>query len=167
MEAFWAFLARMPGWFHRQDTLVSRLVDKLESKVCLWTISQSSQNIWWYAQVYSLLWGLFDIYVGAPCVTQSDRGTENFNVAYAHTHIRHMLDPSLSGSIQHQWMHGHSNIKPKQMWSRFRRMWVPGFESLLQKGINQRWYDDVNVADRYVVRAIWDIHAGFKTYKAL
>src|SRR6266699_2685619 len=102
MEAFWAFLARMPGWFHRQDTLVSRLVDKLESKVCLWTISQSSQNIWWYAQVYSLLWGLFDIYVGAPCVTQSDRGTENFNVAYAHTHIRHMLDPSLSGSIQHQ-----------------------------------------------------------------
>ena len=31
-------------------------------------------------------------------------------------------------------------------------MWVPGFESLLQKGISQQWYDDVNVADRYVVR---------------
>ncbi|KAF8488655.1 hypothetical protein F5888DRAFT_1952455 [Russula emetica] len=89
---------------------------------------------------------------GAPCVTQSDRGTENFDVACAHTHIRHMLDPSLSGSIQHQWMHGHSNVKPAQMWSRFRRMWAPGFESLLQKGISQQWYDDVNVADRLVFR---------------
>jgi hypothetical protein len=39
-----------------------------------------------------LIMGLSDIYVGAPCVTQSDRGTENFNVAYAHTHIRHSLD---------------------------------------------------------------------------
>ena len=105
--------------------------------------------------------GLSDIYVGAPCVTQSDRGTENFNVAYAHTHIRHILDPSLSGSIQHQWMHGHSNIKPEQMWSRFRRMWTPGFETLLQKGISRQWYDDVNVADRYVCR----IHASFKPYR--
>jgi hypothetical protein len=94
---------------------------------------------------------LLDIYVGAPCVTQSDSGTENFNVACAHTHIRHKLDPSLSGSIQHQWTHGHSNIKPGQMWSRFRRMWAPGFESLLQKGISQQWYDDVDVADRYVL----------------
>jgi hypothetical protein len=108
--------------------------------------------------------GLPDIYIGAPCITQSDRGTENFNVACAHTHIRHMLDPSLSGSIQHQYMHGHSNIKPAQMWSRFRRMWAPGFESLLQKGISQQWYDDVNVADRYVVCCI---HAGLKTYRAL
>ncbi|KAF8494702.1 hypothetical protein F5888DRAFT_1616836 [Russula emetica] len=91
-------------------------------------------------------------YLKAVRLTQSDRDTENFNVAYAHTHIRHMLDPSLSGSIQHQWMHGHSNIKPEQMWSRFRRMWAPGFESLLQKGISQQWYDDVNVADRLVFR---------------
>ena len=105
-----------------------------------------------------------DIYIGAPCVTQSDRGTENFNVAYAHTHIRHMLDPSLSGSIQHQWMHGHSNIKPEQMWSRLRRMWAPGFEGLLQKGISRQWYDDVNVADRY---AVCHIRACFKTYRAL
>ncbi len=108
--------------------------------------------------------GPSDIFVGAPCLTQSDRGTENFNVACAHTHIRHMLDPSLSGSIQHQYMHGHSNIRPKQMWARFRRVWTPGFENLLQKGISQQWYDDVDVADRYVVR---HIRAGFKTYRAL
>jgi len=30
-------------------------------------------------------------------------------------------------------------------------MWTPGFENLLQKGISQQWYDDVDVADRYVV----------------
>lgn len=137
----------MLGWVYWQDTLAGRLVDKLKSEVCLCTISQSDQNVWWYAG-FIFIMGLSDFYVGAPCVTQSDRGTENFNVAYAHTHIRHMLDPSLAGSIQHQWMHGHSNIKPEQMWSRFRRMWSPGFESLLQKGIGQRWYDDVNVADR-------------------
>ena len=106
--------------------------------------------------------GLSDISVGVPCVTQSDHSTENFNVAYAHTHIRHTLNPSLSGSIQHRWMHGHSNIKPVQMWSRFRRMWAPGFESLLQKGIAQQWYDDANIADRY---AICHIHAGFITYR--
>jgi len=105
-----------------------------------------------------------DIYVGAPCITQSDHGSENFNVTYAHTHICHMLDHLLSGSIQYQWMHGHSNIKPEQMWSRFCQMWVPGFETLLQKGINQQWYDDINIADRYIV---CHICADFKTYKAL
>lgn len=89
-------------------------------------------------------------YTGAPCVTQSDLGTENFNVAYAHTHIRHALDPALAGSIQHQWKRGHTNIRPEQMWSRFRKMWVPGFEKLLQKGIQKRWYDMVNIGDRYV-----------------
>ena len=114
-------------------------------------------SLWAYQMIQTF------IYVGAPCVTQSDRGTENIDVACAHTHIRHMLDPSLSGTIQHQWMHGHSNIKPVQMWARFRRMWSPGFESLLQKGISRQWYDDVNVADRYVV---WHICAGFKTYGA-
>ena len=67
--------------------------------------------------VLYFIMGLSDVYIGAPCITQSDRGTENYNVAYAHTHLHHVLDPSLSGTIQHQWMHGHSNIKPEQMWS--------------------------------------------------
>ena len=87
-------------------------------------------------------------YPGAPCVTQSDRGTENFNVAYAHTYIRHTLDPTLAGSIQHQWKYGHTNVKPEQMWSRFRKTWVPGFERLLDKGIKRQWYNIVNITDR-------------------
>lgn len=35
-------------------------------------------------------------------------------------------------------------------------MWAPGFETLLQKGIDQHWYDDVNVADRYVALFIYE-----------
>ena len=93
-------------------------------------------------------------YIGAPCVTQSDRGTENFNVAYAHTHIRHSLDATLVGSIQHQWKYGHTNVKPEQMWSRFRKTWVPGFERLLDEGIKRQWYDIINITDRCV--AIYD-----------
>jgi hypothetical protein len=77
---------------------------------------------------------------------------ENYNVAYAHTHIRHTLDPSLTSSIQHNWKRGHMNIKPEQMWSRFRRVWTGGFEELLDEGIRQQWYNTVNIADRYVYR---------------
>ena len=41
-------------------------------------------------------------------------------------------------------------------------MWTPGFENVLQKGISQQWYHDINVADRYV---IYHIHMGLKTYR--
>jgi hypothetical protein len=92
--------------------------------------------------------------LGAPCVTQSDLGTENYNVAYAHTHIRHALDPTLTGSIQHNWKRGHTNIKPEQMWWRFRRTWVGGFEKLLEKGVREQWYNTVNIADRYVLQRL-------------
>ena len=104
----------------------------------------------------------FNVLLGAPCVTQSDLGTENYNVAYAHTHIRHALDPTLSGSIQHQWKRGHSNIKPEQMWWRFRKTWVPGFEKLLEKGITRQWYNVINVGDRYAGHSSY----GLRIYKA-
>jgi hypothetical protein len=80
-------------------------------------------------------------------------------VAYAQTHIHHALDPSLSGSIQHKWKHGHSNVKPEQMWWRFRRTWVPGYEALLEKGIEQSWFDSVNIADRYTCYHQFTTHA--------
>jgi hypothetical protein len=70
-----------------------------------------------------------------PCVTQSDLGTENYNVAYAQTTIRHHLDPGLVDTIQHRWVGGHRNIKPEQAWSRFRSVWTPGYEALFDKGI--------------------------------
>jgi hypothetical protein len=94
--------------------------------------------------------GPSDISIGAPLLTRSSLGNENYNVACAHTHIRHALDPTLSGSIQHEWRHGPSDMKSEQMWCRFRKTWAPGFEALLEKGIEQLWYDSANVADRYV-----------------
>lgn len=75
-------------------------------------------------------------------------------MAYAHTHIRHALDPTLAGTIQHNWKRGHMNIKPEQMWWRFRRTWVGGFEELLEKGIQQQWYNNVNVTDKYVLQCL-------------
>jgi hypothetical protein len=60
------------------------------------------------------------------------------------------MDPRLSGSIQHQWKHGHTNTEPEQMWRRFRRMWAPGFEALLEEGVTKQWYNVDNIVDRYV-----------------
>ena len=99
-----------------------------------------------------LIVSVSDRELGAPCVTQSDLGMENYNVVYAHTHIRHALDPTLAGSIQHNWKRGHMNIKPEQMWWRFRRTWVSGFEGLLEQGVREQWYNNINVADRYVLQ---------------
>lgn len=70
-------------------------------------------------------------------------------MAYAHTYIYHALDPTLSGSIQHNWKCGHLNIKPEQMWARLWWTGINGFEELLNKGIQQQWYNIVNIADRY------------------
>ncbi|RDX47577.1 hypothetical protein OH76DRAFT_1354108 [Lentinus brumalis] len=76
-----------------------------------------------------------------PLVTQSDPGSENFGVANAHTTLRHLLDPSLSGTLQHRWMRKHMNIKPEILWSVLNQDWKPGFESILQFGVDQGWYD--------------------------
>ena len=92
-----------------------------------------------------------------PCITQSDPGTENYNVAYVHTHICHALNPTLTGSIQHSWKHGHTNIKPEQMWWRFHRTWVCGFEKLLEEGVWEQWYNTVNIANRYVLQYLHKI----------
>lgn len=85
-----------------------------------------------------------------PLVTQSDPGTENYNVAYAQCGMRQYLDPSLGGSIQHKWKRGHGNIKPEQAWSRLRTTWSPGYENLLEKGVRNQWYNPDNTIDKYV-----------------
>lgn len=76
-----------------------------------------------------------------PLVTQSDPGSENNVTANCHTDIRHRLDPSLRGTIQHQWKHESSNVKPEAFWSLFRRYWTPGFETILNRGIEMGIYD--------------------------
>jgi hypothetical protein len=88
---------------------------------------------------------------GCPLVTQSDYGMENTNIAYAHTTIRQFLDPNLpQGRIQHNWMRGHRNIKPEAAWSRFRCTWSPGFENMLQQGLDEQLYNPDIMIDRYI-----------------
>ncbi|KZO89379.1 hypothetical protein CALVIDRAFT_491834, partial [Calocera viscosa TUFC12733] len=79
-----------------------------------------------------------------PLITQSDPGTENYGMANAQTTLRQLLDPTLVGTLQHQWMRGHSNIKPEIFWSKLRRQWSEGWEALFQEGLDMGWYD-VNI----------------------
>ncbi|KAA1471497.1 hypothetical protein DENSPDRAFT_776760, partial [Dentipellis sp. KUC8613] len=78
---------------------------------------------------------------GIPLTTQSDPGTENFGVAYAQTALRHRLDPSLAGSIQHRFFRKHGNIKPEIFWSLFRRGFIAAFEAMIDDGVEKGWYD--------------------------
>jgi len=86
--------------------------------------------------------------VGVPLVTQSDRGWEMYAVANAHTSIRHELDSSLRGTLQHRWCFNKSNIKPEIAWSGFRRNFTPGFETILDHGLNTGLYDPNNPVER-------------------
>ena len=82
-------------------------------------------------------------------ITQSDHGTENYNIAYAQTFMRQELDPGLVGTLQHKFMRGHTNIKPERAWGRLRDTWSKGFEDMLNHGITNQWYNTSNVVDRY------------------
>jgi len=77
-------------------------------------------------------------------ITQSDPGTENVGVANAQTMLRQMHDPRLEGFVQHRWMRAKKNIKPEIAWSQLRRCFSPGFEALLDTGLDAGWYDPDN-----------------------
>ncbi|KAI5981029.1 hypothetical protein EDC04DRAFT_2617703 [Pisolithus marmoratus] len=56
-----------------------------------------------------------------------------------------MHNPTLEGYVQHQWMHTKKNIKPKIAWSQLCHCFSPGFESLLNTGVDAGWYDPNNM----------------------
>ncbi|KAJ7229891.1 hypothetical protein GGX14DRAFT_344175, partial [Mycena pura] len=74
-------------------------------------------------------------------VTQSDPGTENYGIANGHTMLRHLHDPSLARTLQHRWMRQKKNVMPEIAWSQLRRRFTPGFEDILDVGIEKGWYD--------------------------
>ncbi|QRV92822.1 hypothetical protein RhiJN_20840 [Ceratobasidium sp. AG-Ba] len=85
---------------------------------------------------------------GVPRLTESDPGSENFGVANSQSTLRQMVDPTLTGTMQHHWArgNGHMNIKPEIAWSVWRRYGAPSYEDLLQQGIDNGWYDSsVNI----------------------
>ena len=81
---------------------------------------------------------------------QSDPGTENVNMAYVLMALCHQMEPSKDGSIQHQWFCKHRNIKLEIHWSIFLRDWAVGFQALLERGVNEGYYDSGDPLEWYV-----------------
>jgi hypothetical protein len=75
---------------------------------------------------------------------QSDPGTENQFSGYAITLIRHTLDPTLAGTIQIRYKRTSKNVKSEITWSQLRRRWSPGFEDVLDWGLNNELYNPDN-----------------------
>ncbi|KAG1732296.1 hypothetical protein EDB19DRAFT_2005534 [Suillus lakei] len=84
------------------------------------------------------------LHMDMPMVTQSDPGSEKFGIANAHTMLRQWHDPDLHGTLQHHWMCNKKNVMPEITWSQLRRRFTPGFESLLDHGVNTGWYNTNN-----------------------
>ena len=78
----------------------------------------------------------------------SDCGRENNGIANLHTTIRHQLDPSLHETLQHRWCIDKTNIKAEAMWSQLRRQWSPGFEDILDYGLNEGLYSPSNALEK-------------------
>jgi len=86
-----------------------------------------------------------------PLVSQSDPGTENFGLANGHTLLRHLQDPDLEGTLQHRWMREKKNVMPEIGWSQLHHRFTPGFEDILDVGVNNGWYDPNELVEAYVI----------------
>ena len=78
---------------------------------------------------------------GIPVITQSNPSTENYGVANAQTVMCHRLDPSLASTLQHHFGPRHNNILLEIKWSVFCLVFPPGFEDILEQGVQSGWYD--------------------------
>ncbi|KAI6035739.1 hypothetical protein EDC04DRAFT_2868837 [Pisolithus marmoratus] len=85
-----------------------------------------------------------------PLVMQSDPGTENFGIANAQTMLCQWHDQSLVGTLQHWWMCVKKNVMLEIAWSQLRRHFTPGFESILEHGVQQGWYDCDNTLQQII-----------------
>lgn len=72
-------------------------------------------------------------------------------IANGHTILRHYQDPSLEGTVQHQYMWEKKNVMPEIEWSQLRRRWTPGFEDLLDYGMQQGWHSCENTLEKFVI----------------
>ncbi|KZT53342.1 hypothetical protein CALCODRAFT_404512, partial [Calocera cornea HHB12733] len=93
-------------------------------------------------------------YGGIPLLTQSDWGSENNGIANGHSFLHRLLDPSLVGTLQHQWKPGHTNIKPEGKWSQMRREFSPGYERLFQEGVSAGLCHQEDPLDKYLFRRL-------------
>jgi len=91
-------------------------------------------------------------------ITQSDPRMENFGVTNAQMLLCQMHDPTLEGFVQHRWMRAKKNIKPEIAWSQLHQRFSPGFEALLDTGMDAGWYDPDNTLQLYVLPTYLCIH---------
>lgn len=91
---------------------------------------------------------------GIPLITQSDPGSENYGIANCHTSLRHQLDPSLTQTLQHRWKREKQNVKPEAVWSQYRRQFTPGFETILDYGVQHGLYDVDDHLEKYVIQTL-------------
>ena len=89
---------------------------------------------------------------------QSDPGTENFSIANAQTMLRQWHDEGLVGTLQHRWMRLKKNVMPEIAWSQLRRRFTPGFESILDRGVVEGWYDSNNTLQRYFPVTLTEVY---------
>lgn len=85
-----------------------------------------------------------------PLLTQSDPGPENYGIANAQTTLRQLQDPLLPESLQHQFKGDKLSVKPEIFWSQLRRRFTPGYEDLLDFGVNSGLYDPDDTLERCI-----------------
>ncbi|KAJ7465042.1 hypothetical protein FB451DRAFT_1352670 [Mycena latifolia] len=68
------------------------------------------------------------------------------------------LTPLVSQSdpgLQHRWMREKKNVMPEIGWSQLRHRFTPGFEDILDVGVNNGWYDPHNLVEALVFRWVF------------
>ncbi|CAK5264132.1 unnamed protein product [Mycena citricolor] len=94
-------------------------------------------------------------YFFIPLVSQSDPGSENVGIANGHTTLCHLHDPDLAGTSQHRYMREKKNVMPEITWSMMRRRFTPGFEDILDTGVDNGWYDPGIVLKSLIFRWVF------------
>ncbi|KAG1853452.1 hypothetical protein DFJ58DRAFT_883665, partial [Suillus subalutaceus] len=90
-----------------------------------------------------------------PLITQSNLGTKNYGIANAQTLLHQHYDPTLQGTLQHRWMCTKKNVMPEITWSQLQHRFTPGFESLLDEGVTEGWYDSGNTLHTFIAPVLW------------
>ncbi|KAJ7572567.1 hypothetical protein C8J56DRAFT_1140717 [Mycena floridula] len=115
--------------------------------------------IWWSNSHPRLIFSYYINEVEAsgymPLISQSDLGSENYGIANGQTMLRQLHDPSLVGTLQHRWKREWKNVIPEIAWSQLRRRWTPGFENILDLGVNRGWYDPLVPRQNFIFRWVF------------
>ncbi|KAL0568261.1 hypothetical protein V5O48_013733 [Marasmius crinis-equi] len=116
-------------------------------------------NVWWTNNNPRIVLSYYLDWVErvgyTSLVTQSDPGSENFGISNGHTALRHWHDPQMKGTLCHRWMRSKKNIKPEISWSQYRRRFAPGFEDILEWGVERGIYDAKNPIEKLVFRYLF------------